>query len=273
MCVRYRETQTLYVSDIIQPSKCTNPGYGKLHVGIYVAAIQETMDRKRQQRQQQLSQTNLPGGACGNKNDEDRDRGGFQGSAGKMGPTDAIEVCWLNNINVMTFLMITRAIHIASNRDVIFLYLKYNIYDSPVPASFLRSAPPIITHKNFPIPAFHPRAIDNYKPEECLTVILTSEIGQGATGVVLRGTLEPEILDCAMPLDIVVKLAFDFEQRDAFRSEYEVYRHLRLKGVEGIATTLGFFNDFEGAACVLVMLYAGVSLSIESQGDLSISDQ
>ena len=160
----------------------------------------------------------------------------------------------------------------ANNCDVIFIYLKYNIYDSPVPASFLRSAPPIVAHKKFPIPAFHPRAIDDYKPEECLTVILTSEIKQGATGVVLRGTLEPEILDCAMPLDIVVKLAFDFEQRDALRSEYEVYRHLRLKGVQGIAKTLGFFNDFESAAYALAMVYAGVPLSTESQGDLSISD-
>ena len=161
----------------------------------------------------------------------------------------------------------------ASSCDVIFLYLKYKICDSPVPASFLRSAPPIIAHKKFPIPAFHPRAIDNYEPEECLTVILTSEIGQGATGVVLRGTLEPEILNCAIPLDIVMKLAFDFEQRDALRSEYEVYRHLRLKGVQGIATTLGVFYDFDGAACTLAMLYAGVSLSTESQGDLSISDR
>ena len=122
MCVRHRETQTLYVSDVIQPSACSNPGYGKLHVGIYVAAIQETMDRKRRQRQQQLSQTKLPGGAGGNENDEDRDRGsgsgshhkgsyklhggkrgrkgmgkstksGFQGPAGKMSPMNAIEVC------------------------------------------------------------------------------------------------------------------------------------------------------------------------------------
>lgn len=167
----------------------------------------------------------------------------------------------------------------ASNHDVIFLYLNYNIYDSPVPASFLRSAPPIIAHTKCPTPPFCPRAINTYGPEECLIIVLTSEIGQGATGVVLRGTLEPEILGCAMPLDIVVKFAFDFEQRDALRSEYEVYRHLRLKGVvaipkgvEGITTALGFFDDHEGAACALVMLYAGVPLSTELQGNLSISD-
>ena len=78
------------------------------------------MDRKQQQRQWQLSQKKLPGGAGGYKDDEDRNRGsgsgshrkggpkrkggkpggkgvgksrgGLQGSAGKMGPTNAIEV-------------------------------------------------------------------------------------------------------------------------------------------------------------------------------------
>ncbi len=75
-----------------------------------------------------------------------------------------------------------------------------------------------------------------------------------------------------MPLD-VVKLAFDTEQRDAL-SEYEVYRRLRLKGIQrGIATILGFFDDSEGAACALVMHYAGVAPSTELQGNLSISDQ
>ncbi len=43
VCVRHRRSQTLYVSDTIEPSECSNPGYGKLHVGIYVAAIQDMM--------------------------------------------------------------------------------------------------------------------------------------------------------------------------------------------------------------------------------------
>lgn len=116
MCLRHRGTRTLHVSNIIQPSACANPGYGKLHVGIYIAAIQDIIDRKQQQ---QLSQTKLPREAGGIKDDEDRNRssgsrskgtkrqgskrGGqgvgkssrFQGSAGRMGPTDVIEVSWL----------------------------------------------------------------------------------------------------------------------------------------------------------------------------------
>ena len=166
-----------------------------------------------------------------------------------------------------------KAIHMASNCDVVFIYLQYDIYNSPVPASFLRSIPSITAKYLTPNPPFRPRAIDTYGPEEFLTVVLTSEIGQGATGTVLCGTLEPEFSDFAMPLDIVVKVAFDFEQRDALRGEYEVYHRLRLNGVhQGIATVLGFFNDCEDATCALIMLYAGIPLSTESQDNLSISN-
>jgi hypothetical protein len=91
--------------------------------------------------------------------------------------------------------------------------------------------------------------------------------------VVHRGTLELGICDGAVPLDVAVKLAFDAEQRVALRSEYEVYRRLGSRVQRGMATTLGFFDDSEGAACALVMLYAGVRLSTELLGHLSISDR
>ena len=154
---------------------------------------------------------------------------------------------------------------------MVLLYLRYGVYDSPIPATFLRSAPPIIAQTSptalFSSPAFH-----SFGPEECLTTVITSEIGRGTTGVVHRGTLEPEICDGAMPLDVVVKLAFRSEQQDALRNEYEVYRHLKSKGVhQGIATVLGIFDDSEGCACALVSLYAGVSLS-DSEDTLSEID-
>jgi len=65
------------------------------------------------------------------------------------------------------------------------------VYDSPVPATFLRSATSITAHTKSPTPPFFPRAIHTYK--ECQIIVLTSEIGHGgATGVVLlRGTLQP----------------------------------------------------------------------------------
>ena len=79
--------------------------------------------------------------------------------------------------------------------------------------------------------------------------------------------------DAATSLDVAVKLALDIEQRDALRNEYKVYRYLRSKGVlRGITTALGFFDDSDDSASALVTLYAGVPLSTELQGDLSVSD-
>jgi len=43
----HRDSQTLYVSDVIEPPTCANPGYGKLHVGIYFASIRDTIDRQK----------------------------------------------------------------------------------------------------------------------------------------------------------------------------------------------------------------------------------
>ncbi len=64
-----------------------------------------------------------------------------------------------------------------------------------------------------------------------------------------------------MMLDVVVKLAFDIEQRDALRGEHEVYHHLWSKGVHrGIATPLmtrkavlvDFMQVFHSRSCMVV---------------------
>jgi len=160
-----------------------------------------------------------------------------------------------------------------SNRDVVMLYLQYDVYDSQIPAKSLRSAP-IMSNTKFPTPPPSPPAISTYGLDECLSIVLTPEIGRGATGIVHRGTLKPEIAEGSAPLNIVVKLAFDSEQRDNLRAEYEVYRRLRSKGVlRGITTALEFFDDSEGGPCALVILYSGVSLITEPGRVLSVSDR
>ena len=55
VCLRHRDTKTLYVSDLIEPPTCKDPGYGKLHVGIYVAGIQDAIDHQKQQQQRPTS--------------------------------------------------------------------------------------------------------------------------------------------------------------------------------------------------------------------------
>src|ERR1700692_343536 len=110
----------------------------------------------------------------------------------------------------------------ASTYDVFLLYLGYFIYDSPVPATFLRAKPPIVPHAA----PFAPRDISTYKAEECLMVEITSEIGKGASGMKHGGTLEAEIPG-SVPVDVVVILAFNEEQQDILEHEYEVLGRLR----------------------------------------------
>src|SRR5260221_251048 len=127
------------------------------------------------------------------------------------------------------------------------MYLQYGIYDSPSPSTFVRSGPT----GQAPIPFLSREIVRNYKLKECLTIVLKSEIGHGATGEVLRGTLEVEA-SAYVQLDVAVKLALASEQRDAIRNEYKMYHLLRKNGVTtGITTPLGLFDDVEGEACAL----------------------
>lgn len=47
--IRHRQTQTLYLSDVIDVHACKDPAYGKLHVGLYLAALEDALDRVKQQ--------------------------------------------------------------------------------------------------------------------------------------------------------------------------------------------------------------------------------
>jgi len=304
ICLRHRGSQTLYVSDLIEPSDCTNPGYGKLHVGIYVAGIQDAIDRKKQQPRVQPPPGSLNDGADDSadgdtRKDNQRDdpgrppkgnhpkgskggrgQGGSQSGGGVHGKATTFRNVVAKKNAAVDVSMAVKVgffepyghpdqhrreyiIQIAKNRDVLFLSLQYDMYDSPTPAAFLRSAA-AITEDRRNSALLYPRDIANYRAEDCHSVTLVSEIGRGATGVVHRGMLDVESSCGFMTLGVVVKLAFDKEQRVALKNEYEIYRLLRSKRiVNGIATVLGLFDDFEGGPSALVMLDAGESLGPE----------
>lgn len=45
ICLRHRETQTLYVSDILHVPFLKDPGYGKVQIGIYIIALEDALQR------------------------------------------------------------------------------------------------------------------------------------------------------------------------------------------------------------------------------------
>ena len=85
VCVRHRETQILYVSDFIEPLTCKDPGYGKLQVGIYVAAIQDMMDRTKQRLQSFGDDKDGRDDDRGSGGSHQGDQGNRKGSTGGSG--------------------------------------------------------------------------------------------------------------------------------------------------------------------------------------------
>jgi len=89
-------------------------------------------------------------------------------------------------------------------------------------------------------------------------LILTSEITEGATGIVHGATLKTE--RTLVPYDVVVKLSVLDEQKDRLYNKHAIYETLKSKGIKGIPTVLGIFDDIEEGASMLLMTHAGAPL-------------
>ena len=97
-----------------------------------------------------------------------------------------------------------------------------------------------------------------------MALILTSEIGEGATGIVHGATLKVMTSEPTnFSSDVVVKLSHFDEQRVRLHNEYANYRTLESKGVKGLSTVLGIFDDIEDRSTILIMTHAGNPLHHE----------
>ena len=134
------------------------------------------------------------------------------------------------------------------------MHFQYGIYDSPVPAAFIRAVAPLPT----PPPSSQRRR--GFQAAERLVLVITLEIGTGATGVVHSGTLEVELPGQSVSLDVVAKLAFSDHQKERLAHENAIYHYLRSEHITGIPTLFGFFNSVDGGPSALLMTHRGVSV-------------
>ncbi|KAF7329374.1 Protein kinase domain-containing protein [Mycena kentingensis (nom. inval.)] len=239
IAIRHRGTQTLYLSEPIKVQSCADPPYTKLQVGIYIALLQDAISRMNE----------APPLAIHPARRSSRKRGAPDEGAGsrtkrrklvKEAPATAISA--------------------ASERNFMLLYIQHGIYDSPVPTSFIRSAPCLHTAPTAPTPKRTPIK-RRYRPDEYFTITLTSTIASGAVGTahtaLLRATWKGDNLAAQ---EVVVKIAFFAEQQEKMRHEFEVYRRLAEHGVKGVPEVYGIFDDLEGGAIAMVMSNCGECL-------------
>lgn len=85
--IRHRESQTLYLSPIIDPARC-ELAYGKMHVGLSIAAYQDTLDRFEQLRASDGAKSRPPDSSRSAKRPVADDKAPKKRSRRKVSPDD-----------------------------------------------------------------------------------------------------------------------------------------------------------------------------------------
>src|ERR1700742_1716932 len=116
----------------------------------------------------------------------------------------------------------------AAQRDVILLYLRYGIYDSPVPATFTREVPyglPLGESSSRCHPKLEPGK--HYEAEEVTNLILASEFWKGSTGLAHSGKIAVESSDGKLhATDVVAKVSLHSDDKAFAEHEYTIYQRL-----------------------------------------------
>ncbi|KAF9556378.1 kinase-like protein [Agrocybe pediades] len=243
--VRHRESQTLYLSPLIEPVNSRNPSYGKLHVGLHVAIIQDLLERAESSTNSGTS--SKPGNEKKRPADQldDHQPPKKKRKKGEMIQPDTSDAKVKDEM---------------SKRELVLATLNYGIYCSPAPATFLRLTPSCVPGLSRD---FRPSSKTKFRSTEYMDFTLLEPIGEGAVGVVHQATVSLTLANGqVMRHRVIVKLAFTREQREKLRHEYEVYSHLAKVGhVEGIVEVHGLFEDPDSSTLALVMEDGGQSLS------------
>ncbi|KAF7298924.1 Protein kinase domain-containing protein [Mycena indigotica] len=220
LAVRHRGTQTLYISELYDITKCEDPGYAKLHVGLYLAQVFDAIARAkaasapaelRRSSRKRPHNDNVASLSLPNKRL-------------KRDPEKSVEGPMME---------------LASQCDMMLLHLQYDKYYSPAPASFLRTTPCLV-HKTNRKPGYSPRIKRSYRLHECFEVILTGQLGRGGTGTVYgaKGRLTTKDGKTHIQEDLIVKMTFEKHPQRRMRHEYDVYQQLAEHGVTGVPQNL-----------------------------------
>ncbi|KAH8111486.1 hypothetical protein DFH11DRAFT_1613547 [Phellopilus nigrolimitatus] len=238
---RHRATQTFYISEIIEPP--TQAQYGKVEVGLCIAAFQDAARRCKKSKKDIKDNDNT--GSDSNAVDQRQkiicDDLGYRGSRRVKGETD-------------------KALQLTGSRNIAAIFLGYGIYDSVSPACFYRTHPSLYPGAALQNPLPSPDR-PSYLADEYVTFALISEYNDCATGVVHGAALEVRTRQGkCLVRDAIVKMAFRADQQERLLNEYLIYRRMAAKNVQAIPIVLGLYKDAEGGPSALVMTHEGTSL-------------
>ncbi|KAH8120698.1 hypothetical protein DFH11DRAFT_84658 [Phellopilus nigrolimitatus] len=256
--------------------------YGKIEVGLYIAAFQDASKRAKVMDEEGKNESTEDDDDEGVYTDRPPTRNRFgrggRGSRGGRGTSGAQGARGHSNGNKGGLRPpprdaeketqgrrvkggeIDKALQLTGSRNIAAMFLRYGIYDSVSPACFYRTRPSLYTGAvaQSPPPS---RGKLSYNADEYVTFALISEYESCATGVVHAAVLEVRAHEGqCLTRDAIVKLAFSTDQQERLLNEYRIYSLMAAKNVEEIPVVLGLYKDIEGEPSALVMTHEGTSL-------------
>ncbi|KAG6818447.1 hypothetical protein H0H93_004865 [Arthromyces matolae] len=235
---RHRSTQTLLVSSLINVPNCSNPGYGAIHLGLFISILADILDRVAQM-EEKTNETSKKRRRLSTNIVESRKRPRTRTATASEAAKKIIEQKQLQVV-----------INEIKPRPLTLLRMQFSRFNSPVPASFLRYDLANNLKKL-------------YKPTDYFIITITSYIGNGSTGDVHGAAMELLGVDGTVHsyANAVVKFASKPDQRQRLRHEFKVYERLKPLGITCIPEVFGLFKDIEGDTLALVMTHCGESLA------------
>ncbi|CAA7265524.1 unnamed protein product [Cyclocybe aegerita] len=236
--IRHRETQTLFLSE---PIDTVRVGYRKCHIGLYLAIVQDVLERQKMAKEEETATSTLKRTQeC--LDDKEEVVAKRRKTSAPLPPEDLEALA-----------------KELSTRPLALIHLDYGVYRSPVPSSFIRVGSSCVPSLYSRLPS--DKATERYKAEESFSLILGEPMGEGAVGVVHPASLEVPCSESTLKHRLLVKLAFSLKSRDRLRREFRTYETLaRKRIVRGIITVHGLFEDSETGTLALVMEDGGQSL-------------
>ncbi|KAF9554765.1 hypothetical protein CPC08DRAFT_766443 [Agrocybe pediades] len=258
---RHRQSQTLYLSGVIDTINIQNPRYRKLHVGLHIEIVKDAL-RRLEIAEFLREDEEIRDGECssGRKRAAEKGRGDERDSKRRKVDTQPRDASASEVAKEL------------ASRNLLLVELDYGIFCSPTPSSFIRVEPSCLPGPAEPVgkgrirrqvvlgPRFpvKPRCAAH----ECAVLTLREKVGFGAIGVVHPGLLIAKTSSGeTLQATLMLKLAFTEAQKTGLRNEYRIYSRLAAKAVvEGIIPVHGLFSDPESGALGLLMDHGGESL-------------
>ncbi|KAH9474857.1 Mitogen-activated protein kinase kinase 5 [Psilocybe cubensis] len=250
IAIRHRQSQTLFLSDLIDPTKI--PGYRKIHLGLTIAAIKDRLERwdPIEVENRRPSKRKEPPGYSSIYNSM-KDKA-TRRKRRRLNP----------ELGLTSVEMDKKAFDDElAKRDLVLFYLNYSYMSSPAPSAFRRMEPSCAS-RPFQNHSYHFKRKASYSPARyILATTYQDDIGSGAVGLVYRVTVEIEIEDGSKhQRTLILKLAIG-DKKDQIIQEYEIYKRLaEANATYGIVGVHGLFHDMETDALMMIMDDGGMSL-------------